>query len=324
LVSPFYIQKKSGAARYVCEIFTRGDIFTGSAKKLSVSYRFVLNHDLCPGAKEGQSQHTIPEIASQKAGIIKTTNKACISQKQVPQAHEVISAKAQEHKVPLFEAGDGYFIHDSVVSAEGSVFNFKDSKHELKNLSMPLLGSHQIKNAAAAIKALIELSSFGISFNEDTVRHVLSTAHFAGRFEHFTQDNHEWILDGAHNEDKLTAFLNSLKTLFPAQQKIAIIGFKRDKDIATCLKLIIPHFTTIICTQAKALTDIGSNMATSPQELQEKLKELDQMNGFFKYTFIHTIIFFHPFKRLWIYNFKSTINFITTIFKMIEHHMCRI
>jgi dihydrofolate synthase/folylpolyglutamate synthase len=217
--------------------------------------------------------NTISEIAGQKAGIIKSQNTACISQRQLPDAEKIILERTKNQKVVLFTEGKEYTVVSEKISKNGSVFSYQDDTHRIDHISLPLLGEHQVENAGAAIKVLFALEKENIRGDADKIKKALSTAHFPGRMEQITACGQQWIVDGAHNEDKLKAFLTSLKKIFP-QDKAAIIGFKKDKDISTCLNLLIPHFNVIVCTQSHALTDMGINMAVAPTDLEAKLRSL--------------------------------------------------
>ncbi|MDO8570430.1 MAG: Mur ligase family protein [Candidatus Daviesbacteria bacterium] len=215
---------------------------------------------------------TISEIASQKAGIVKSSNIACISQKQSKEAEKMIRDRAVKLQVPLYIQENDYFVHKKTCTSNGSTFTYQDEKHKFNNVQLSLLGEYQIENAGGVIRTVIGLGEIGFKTNQKIIRYVLSNAKFPGRFEHVKKYNYEWILDGAHNRDKMSAFINSLDNLFPKKEKIAIIGFKKDKDVYSCLRLVVGQFSTIICTQPQALTDIG--MAIDPSELKKQLNEL--------------------------------------------------
>jgi len=217
---------------------------------------------------------TISEIASQKAGIIKKTNTACISQKQLHEAEAIIRKVAVKNNVPIFFEGNNYSLTTHSIKDNGCIFTYKDTNKTIKNISLPLLGKHQVNNAGAAIKATLELEKTGIKVKNNEIKRALSNAYFPGRIELLQLKNKKWVLDGAHNEDKISALISSLDDIFSKKNKIAIIGFKIDKDIDACLKILIPYFKTIVCTQFHTSTDMGKRMAIDPQQLSEKLIRL--------------------------------------------------
>lgn len=214
---------------------------------------------------------TISEIAIQKAGIIKKTNIACVSQKQSLEAEIIIKNVAIKNKVPVFFQEKDYALIIHSVTANGCIFTYKDTNNTIKNISLPLLGEHQINNAGVAIRAVLELNKTGIKIDNNKIKQALSKVQFPGRVELLQQKKQKWILDGAHNEDKIKALISLLKSVFSKKNKVAIIGFKIDKDIDACLKLLMPYFKAIVCTQFHASTDMGKKMSIQPQQLKEKL-----------------------------------------------------
>jgi len=217
---------------------------------------------------------TISEIASQKAGIIKKTNIACVSQTQLREAEIIIKNVAIKKNVPVFFEGNDYSLTTHSVKSNGCIFTYKDTIKTIKNISLPLLGKHQINNAGVAIRAVLELKKIDVKVDINKIKQALSAVHFPGRIELLKLKNQKWILDGAHNGDKIGALVSLLNRVFPKENKIVIIGFKKDKDINTCLKMLIPCFETIVCTQFYTSTDMGKKMAIEPQRLSEKLIRL--------------------------------------------------
>lgn len=218
--------------------------------------------------------NTITEIAAQKAGIIKSQNIACICQSQNDEAKQVISKTAQSLKVPLLTQGQEFSVISSKSLETGSVFTYKDQVTTITDIKLPLLGYHQIDNCACAIQTVLALGKIGFKIDVSKIKPAIAMAHFPGRLEYVVVHNQEWILDGAHNEDKLSATMNSLASLYPDKKKVAIIGFKQDKDLETCIKIIAPHFEVIICTQSKALTDMGRNLAAPSESIKDMLERV--------------------------------------------------
>lgn len=59
-----------------------------------------------------------------------------------------------------------------------------------------------------------------------------------------------FIIDGAHNTQKVSALIQWLGEKFGLEQKyVFILAFKEDKNVGEVLQLILPHASTIICTE---------------------------------------------------------------------------
>ena len=104
---------------------------------------------------------TLPEIAGEKAGIIKEGVPVVVAP-QVPEVEEVIGSIARERGSEMVNVG-----RESVWRAlgdddRGQSLLVRDFENEYR-ISMPLLGDHQQENAAAAIAALSVLRTEGVA-----------------------------------------------------------------------------------------------------------------------------------------------------------------
>ena len=99
---------------------------------------------------------TVEEIARDKAGIIKPGMHVVSGVKQ-PSVIEIVSKTCREVGTPLSLAGRDFDTVTESMTETGSSFSYRGVK-KYTGLLLPLLGSHQINNAALAIRAVEELS----------------------------------------------------------------------------------------------------------------------------------------------------------------------
>lgn len=118
----------------------------------------------------------------------------------------------------------------------GAKFMFSEEGVSLSDLEVRLRGEYQVENASLALAACISLERVGFTIPEEAKRQGLSTAFFPGRFEVIVSGKQLIILDGAHNEAKMKAFLQALQAYYPHQKKVFIVGFKRNKDTASMIR----------------------------------------------------------------------------------------
>ncbi len=116
---------------------------------------------------------------------------------------------------------DGYF-----------TFDYSDREHSLPGLKLSQPGFHNIENAVAAIKTCLDL---GLS-KEEVKEGISSYLGVKRRFEYVIQsDDLIFIDDYAHHPVEITAFLKSLKTLYPEKKTTAVFQphlFSRTADFA--------------------------------------------------------------------------------------------
>ena len=131
---------------------------------------------------------TLPEIAFEKAGIIKNKVPVVIGEEQEA-VKSVFIVKAEACKVPISFASD-----------------------DDKNYKTDLLGDYQQKNTKTAVAAIKKLTGFKISTEniEKGLLNVVKNTNLKGRWQ-ILQENPKVICDTAHNKDGLHIVLNQLK-----------------------------------------------------------------------------------------------------------------
>ena len=176
---------------------------------------------------------TIQDVARAKAGIIKA-GAPVITYGGVPEADAVIAAVCKEQGCSLYPVD---FSQLTLLPSDlsGSRFSFGN----LSNLTLPLLGSYQPKNAAVAITTLKVLDKQGWHISDAAIREGLRTVQWPGRFELLRTDP-PFLLDGSHNPHGMRATAQSLQDRFPQQKFTFLISVMADKDVESILGLIVP------------------------------------------------------------------------------------
>lgn len=192
---------------------------------------------------------TLDKIAFQKAGIIQQYN-TVISLYQHPNALKVIKAASRKMNGKLFFVKRRENFKNYTIKNNQTFFTFAFSECKIKHIELDTAALYQIENASLALTALYFLhqrDSFQI--NEMIVRETLKTTQFKGRMEMFTFKNRTIILDGAHNPQKMSAFITSLQKQFPNKTFDFLFAVKRGKDYKDMLSQIIPLAHSITITQ---------------------------------------------------------------------------
>ena len=187
---------------------------------------------------------TLPEIAFEKAGIIKNNVPVVIGEEQ-DEVKSVFIAKAEECKAPICFASD-----------------------DDKSCQTDLLGDYQKKNTKTAVAAIKKLSGFKISTEniENGLLHVVENTSLKGRWQ-ILQEQPKVICDTAHNKDGLSIVLKQLeKESF--KKAHFVLGVVSDKKLEEVLPLFPKDACYYFCRP-----NIPRGM--SEVVLQEKAKEFN-------------------------------------------------
>ncbi|KFE34736.1 bifunctional folylpolyglutamate synthase/dihydrofolate synthase [Thioclava atlantica] len=179
---------------------------------------------------------TLPEIAGEKAGILKR-GIPCVVGPQQEAALEVIEARAERLGAPLLVHGQ----HWQVWEERGRLV-FQDETG-LLDLPLPNLpGPHQIENAGAALAALRHLG-----FDEAACEAAVTKAVWPARMQRLFHGplveeapEAELWLDGGHNPAAGAMIAATLDRL-PKRPTHLICGMLNTKDVAGYLRPLAPH-----------------------------------------------------------------------------------
>lgn len=192
---------------------------------------------------------TVEAIARTKAGIVKP-GRPCVLYRQQASVEQVIADICREKGAPLYRADFDAIIPRSA-SLDGQRFDFG----ERKDLFLPLLGAHQLKNAATALTAIDVLRGRGWAIPEAAVRQGLSEVTWPGRFQVLRRDP-LFIADGGHNPQCLAALEEALLAYLPGRKLVFLCGCMADKDYGDMFRRLAPfarEFVTVTPDNPRAL-----------------------------------------------------------------------
>lgn len=204
--------------------------------------------------------NTLTEIAGEKAGIIKPGIPA-VTAPQHDEALGAIQATALERGAPLTQVSpDLRFAVSSTRSQvllksqrlDGQTFDVVSTTGpHVSTLTchLPLLGHHQLVNAASALAALFVLRDRGVVIPDEAIRAGFANVRWPGRFEILSREPF-FILDGAHNADSARQLVQTLHKHLPGAPLHVIFGASNDKDIRGMFREIVPQASSLILTQS--------------------------------------------------------------------------
>lgn len=192
---------------------------------------------------------TVEAIARTKAGIVKP-GRPCVLYRQQASVEQVIADTCRGKGAPLYRADFDAIIPRSA-SLDGQRFDFG----ERKGLFLPLLGAHQLKNAATALTAIDVLRGRGWAIPEAAVRQGFSEVTWPGRFQVLRRDP-LFIADGGHNPQCLAALEEALRAYLPGRKLVFLCGCMADKDYGDMFRRLAPfarEFVTVTPDNPRAL-----------------------------------------------------------------------
>ncbi len=192
---------------------------------------------------------TLDKIAGNKAGIIKKSQISVISAKQKKLAQIVLRKKAKEVGIKLYEEEKDFKIIIKKNTSRGVLFDYIDKEKKISNVFCSLVGPHQAHNAALAIKTAFELKKLGYKIKYSHIKKALSDSVHYGRFEIIKLNGKTFILDGAHNQHKFSALVETLSQVYPKDKFICIFSCKKNKEIDNSIKMLGNKAKTIVATQ---------------------------------------------------------------------------
>ena len=192
--------------------------------------------------------NTLPEIAVEKAGIIKRDTKL-ICESQDSEVEEIFRKAAEDAEARSIE-----IINPECIQIKNhqtfSAYGYRD-------LTMQMLGLHQFENATAAVLAAEAYLKERRTQEEieQSVRAGVSRTKWMGRME-VLQTDPFFMVDGAHNAHGVTALRKSLESLFPGEKFHFIMGVMADKDYVDMIAELLPlaiDFTTVTVGYSRSL-----------------------------------------------------------------------
>jgi dihydrofolate synthase/folylpolyglutamate synthase len=178
---------------------------------------------------------TLPEIAAEKAGIIKP-GVPIVSAAQRPEAEEVIRARAAECEAPIEFVAASY-----------------------DETPIALAGSHQKQNAALAIAAL---RAGEIDIDKSATVRGLANVDWPARFQRWDERT---VIDGAHNPGAARVLAETWRDVFGDQRATLILAVLSDKDLRGICEALAPISESVL------LPKIRSERAADPEELAKIL-----------------------------------------------------
>ncbi len=246
----------------------------------------IISPDLCVITNIGLDHtqylgNTLPQIAAEKAGIIKPKTPVIIGEADDEEVRQVFIQKAKKENAPIVFADE----------------RTAENERQFPNVHSQLKGLVQSRNTNTVLTAVTELRKTGYAIPQEAVysgfENVVEITGLMGRWQ-ILQEKPKTVCDTAHNAHGIRYIAEQLK-----QEKYGnlhiVFGMANDKDIAPVLALL-PQNATYYFTKAsveRSLNEValaqqaaahglhGETFATVAQAIAQAQKEADENDFIF-------------------------------------------
>ena len=183
---------------------------------------------------------TVEEIAFTKSGIFKENGHAVVYRSS-PSVEAVFEQVCREKHVSLKKA-DFDSLRLKSHGLEGQIFDCGSRK----DLALPLLGDHQLHNAAVVLAIADTLIEEGWKISEQNIYDGIRDVRWPGRFD-IVCKKPLFIIDGGHNPQCIEALVKNIQDYLAGKKVIALTGVLADKDYADMYRPVMPLVNQFIC-----------------------------------------------------------------------------
>ena len=184
--------------------------------------------------------NTVEEIAAVKAGIFKEGGSAVVY-RATPSVEQVYEDICREKNVSLKKADfEGLKLHSCDLT--GQVFDCGSRK----DLRLPLLGDHQLHNAAVVLAVIDTLIEKGYRITEENIYDGIACVTWPGRFDIMHKDP-LFIIDGGHNPQCIDAMVKNIRDYLAGRRLIVLTGVLADKDYGEMFRPVMPYVEKFVC-----------------------------------------------------------------------------
>ena len=175
---------------------------------------------------------------------------AAVIYREQPSVEAVIEDRCKAVGAKLHKA-DFADIHLLSHDLTGQVFDWE----RFKRLKLPLLGDHQLHNAAVALTTATVMQQRGWKLTDDDIREGLASVRWPGRFD-VRRSDPLFIIDGGHNPQCIQALVKNIQDYLPGRPLTILTGVLADKDYNCMYRNVEPYakeFITITPGNPRAL-----------------------------------------------------------------------
>lgn len=165
---------------------------------------------------------TLEKIAAEKAGIIKPGTPVVVAP-QAPEAAGVIDRIAQERGAAAVNVASQMRSHPGSVGPSGQTFRLDGPNHTYE-VTLPLVGDHQLDNAATAVAVAETMAEQGVEIEADDIVTGLRDVRWPGRLQLLSYRGRTVLVDSAHNPSAAKRLVESVRAHYNYNRVILVVG----------------------------------------------------------------------------------------------------
>jgi dihydrofolate synthase/folylpolyglutamate synthase len=194
--------------------------------------------------------HTLVEIASEKAGIIKDGATVVLAP-QHDDVEGVLLQVAAEHGARVVRDGVELAVVDRQIAVGGQLLTLRGMGGVYTDVFLPLYGEHQAHNALAALAAVEALVNGGAALDGDVMGAAFADVDSPGRLE-VVRTSPTVLVDAAHNPAGVAALVEAVEEAFEFTRLVGVVGVLSDKDPENILAGLEPLLAEIVITHVSS------------------------------------------------------------------------
>jgi len=210
---------------------------------------------------------TVEKIAAEKAGIVKQGG-ILVTASTDERVLAVLRKTCDEKGSRFIAIGDNVTFAKVESGIDGQTFDVVTGfGRSFERLRIPLLGEHQLTNAATAVAAVEALVLRGVDVPERAVREGLANVRWPGRME-LMQARPYVVIDGAKDPEAARVLAKEVPEIFKYIRLVLVVSISRDKDIGEMLQHLLPIAAKIVATRHNVM-----GRAIEPEKLAAFARE---------------------------------------------------
>lgn len=224
-------------------------------------------------------------IADEKSGIIKKNVPAVVNTGH-QNIDNIISKVCLNKKTKMYLLNREFYhcYHKTDWNRNIQMFSYYGINNDYKNLSLRLLGKHQLNNASLAL-ACIELASKKFKVTRSSIYNGLKKAYWPARFEVIKIRNlnksSNIVLDGAHNVSGANVLSETIKNSPYFKRGITtVLSILKDKDYKNICRILSSFTKKVIIFRINSPRALKESVLVKIWKKYLKAKDISVMNDF--------------------------------------------
>jgi dihydrofolate synthase / folylpolyglutamate synthase len=226
--------------------------------------------------------HSLQEIATEKAGILKRAMPVVLAEQRL-EARQVVLARAAQLGCPVIETSTAFRIDDETVDDGCVRARITETASGWSIYAAPRLpGRFQLQNALTAVAAARVLQQLGFRIPDEAIAEGIAGTVWPGRLERL-QSQPDVYLDGAHNPAAARELASFWEQNLAGRRIVLLYGALRDKAVDEIAGLLFPRAEEVIFTEprtsraisAAQLAEIAAHHAARSSVIADAEQALD-------------------------------------------------